>query len=288
MESWEFLLQKKGTRSWLPIKRRRLKIEAGQYRIVAQSCRANVEVEIRVIYQTLDEVPPKRRAQKRVCRTSQEGLMMVIPFTPLRQGYWEFRCTSPQMEDMTGEAWQEVVQLHVTPAQLPNQTPEPSKTVVQDPPSQKPETVSSETAATPTPPVTEATVTPTPPQPTQREIKPYTVSASEPQSPKLKAAASYQDLDLPESDDSENKQSAEQHFPHNPSEESDSAEQYLTLNDSDEQDSETQYFNQNQSKDPYSLKRYLTQNQSTPNQSEDSNHSLNDSDDQDSQDSEKQ
>ncbi|MEM9543431.1 MAG: hypothetical protein AAGA60_28550 [Cyanobacteria bacterium P01_E01_bin.42] len=118
MDSWEFLIQKKGTRSWLPLKRRRLKLEAGIYRIVAQSCRANVDVEIRVIHRTIDEVPPKRRSQKRICQTSKEGLMIAIPFTYIRPGFWEFRCTCDKMNEMQGKPWQEIVQLEIVPAKV--------------------------------------------------------------------------------------------------------------------------------------------------------------------------
>ena len=131
MDSWEFLLQKKGTRSWLPLKRRRLKIEAGIYRIIAQSCRANVEVEIRVIHRTIDEIPPKRRSQKRTCRTSKEGLMVAIPFTYIRPGFWEFRCVCEKMNEIQGEPWQEIVQLEVIPAKVPQETKQKSSPSVQ-------------------------------------------------------------------------------------------------------------------------------------------------------------
>ncbi|MGK7926266.1 MAG: hypothetical protein AB4290_13660 [Spirulina sp.] len=128
MDAWEFLLQKKGTRSWLPLKRRRLKIEAGIYRIVAQSCRANVDVEIRVIHRTIDEIPPKRRSQKRTCRTSKEGLMVAIPFTYIRPGFWEFLCTCEKMSEIQGKPWQEVVQLEVIPAKVTQKSASESST----------------------------------------------------------------------------------------------------------------------------------------------------------------
>ncbi|MBP0019976.1 MAG: hypothetical protein J7647_20790 [Cyanobacteria bacterium SBLK] len=132
MDSWEFLIQKKGTRSWLPLKRRRLKLEAGIYRIVAQSCRANVDVEIRVIHRTIDEVPPKRRSQKRTCHTSKEGLMIAIPFTYIRPGFWEFRCTCGKMNELQGKPWQEVVQLDIIPAKALRETQKKSATSPQE------------------------------------------------------------------------------------------------------------------------------------------------------------
>jgi len=134
MESWEFLLQRKGTRTWLPIARshrshaisnRQLQVEAGTYRIVAQACRANVEVEIRIVYQPLADLLPQRRTQKRRCRTSPEGLMVVIPFLELDPGRWEFRCACELPTGPTGEPQRAVVQLDVTPARVPaGQTPQ--------------------------------------------------------------------------------------------------------------------------------------------------------------------
>ncbi|MCW6037875.1 hypothetical protein K4A83_16575, partial [Spirulina subsalsa FACHB-351] len=121
MESCEFLLQKKGTRSWLPIKHRKLKLEAGIYRIVAQSCRANTEVEIRLLHQTFD-TPPKRRSHQRDCRTTSEGLMVVVPYTYFKSGYWEVRARSEQDE---AEPWQAVIQMQVLPPKMPEApTPE--------------------------------------------------------------------------------------------------------------------------------------------------------------------
>ncbi|NJL02329.1 MAG: hypothetical protein HC838_10990 [Spirulinaceae cyanobacterium RM2_2_10] len=120
MESWEFLLQRKGTRTWLPIARqqgdraissRQLQVEAGTYRIVAQSCRANVEVEIRIVYQPLHGLPPQRRTQKRRCRTSPDGLMVVIPFLELNPGRWELRCACELPTGPTGEPQRAVLQL---------------------------------------------------------------------------------------------------------------------------------------------------------------------------------
>jgi hypothetical protein len=98
MEAWEFLLQKKETRSWFPIKNRKLALATGQYRIVAQGCPADTDVEIRVFYQTLDQAPPQKRSQKRTGRTNKDGLMVVIPFTELKTGLWEFRFNAPSLD----------------------------------------------------------------------------------------------------------------------------------------------------------------------------------------------
>ncbi|MBD0362391.1 MAG: hypothetical protein ICV55_06385, partial [Coleofasciculus sp. C3-bin4] len=115
MEYWEFLLQKEGDRNWQPIKSPRIEIEAGRYRVVAHSTRTNSDVEICVIHDSTEEVPPKRRSQKRSRRTNPEGLMVVIPFTYLKPGLWELRCCGDIMSDFLGNSWQQSVQLQVLP-----------------------------------------------------------------------------------------------------------------------------------------------------------------------------
>jgi len=115
MEYWEFLLQKEGDRSWQPIKSPRIEIEAARYRVVAHSNRANTDVEICVTHESTEEVPPRRRSQKRSRRTNPEGLMVVIPFTYLKPGLWELRCCGDIMSDFLGKSWNQVVQLSVLP-----------------------------------------------------------------------------------------------------------------------------------------------------------------------------
>jgi hypothetical protein len=115
MDSWEFLLQKEGSRTWQPIKSSKIAIEAGRYRVVAHSNSSNTEVEICVSHESTEEVPPKRRSQKRSRRTNKDGLMVVIPFTYLKPGKWELRCSCDLMSDLLGKSWQKAVQLQVTP-----------------------------------------------------------------------------------------------------------------------------------------------------------------------------
>jgi hypothetical protein len=113
MEYWEFLLQREGDRSWLPLESPNVEILEGRYRVVARSSRVKTPVEIRVIHDATAEVPPKRRVQKRSGQTNPEGLIVVIPFTRLQPGRWELRCTSDLMADMIGEGWEHAVQLQV-------------------------------------------------------------------------------------------------------------------------------------------------------------------------------
>lgn len=112
MVFWEFLLQKEGDRSWLPLESPDVEILEGRYRIVARSSRTSTSVEICVIHQATEAIL-KRRMQKRSSQTNPDGLLVVVPFTQLQPGIWEFRCTGDLMADMLGEGWRHTVKLQV-------------------------------------------------------------------------------------------------------------------------------------------------------------------------------
>jgi hypothetical protein len=120
MESWEFLLQKEGSRSWLPLKTPSVEIAEGRYRALARTSTANTNVEIRITHQSTGEVPPKRRTQKRQRRTNDNGLIVVIPFTYLKPGIWELHCSVDVASDLfshlLSDIWQQSIQLQVKPA----------------------------------------------------------------------------------------------------------------------------------------------------------------------------
>ncbi|WP_066383743.1 hypothetical protein [Anabaena sp. CA = ATCC 33047] len=113
MENWQFLIQKQGDRSWYALESPNTQIQEGQYRVLARSSLPNTDVEVRVIHLSTQEVPPKRRVQKQLRRTNSDGLMAVIPFTYLKAGIWELRCSGDLMSDMLGKSWQSGVYLQV-------------------------------------------------------------------------------------------------------------------------------------------------------------------------------
>lgn len=115
MEHWQFLIQKQGDRSWHTLESPNLEILEGRYRVLARSNRPNIDVEVRVIHSSSQEVPIKRRVQKRSRRTNNEGLMAVIPFTHLKPGIWELRCSGDLMSDMLGKSWQYSIKMQVLP-----------------------------------------------------------------------------------------------------------------------------------------------------------------------------
>ena len=113
MEHWQFLIQKQGDRSWHTLESPNIELLEGRYRVLARSSLPNTDVEIRVTHFSTQEVPPKRRIQKRSRRTNSEGLMAVIPFTHLQAGIWELRCSGDLMSEILGQFWQYGVNLKV-------------------------------------------------------------------------------------------------------------------------------------------------------------------------------
>ncbi|HHP7245093.1 MAG TPA: hypothetical protein ACFE0H_10460, partial [Elainellaceae cyanobacterium] len=113
MEFWEFLIQKEGDRSWLPLESPESEILEGRYRVIARSSRTNVPVEIQVSHLDVESSLPKRRVHTRSSLTNPDGLMVVIPFTLLKPGLLELRCTSDLMSEMMGDGWQYSVKLQV-------------------------------------------------------------------------------------------------------------------------------------------------------------------------------
>nr|WP_290223194.1 hypothetical protein [Trichocoleus desertorum] len=169
MEYWEFLLQKEGDRSWLPLESPDVEILEGRYRVVARSSRANISVEIRITHQVADEVPPKRRSQKRFGRTNKDGLMVVFPFTRMKPGLWEIRCAGDLMSDFLGQSWQHNVCLQVLPQEFESETDWDPEWEMQD--EETTDSSSSQSSSV----VTTATATHLEPEPIEHE------TASEPE-----------------------------------------------------------------------------------------------------------
>ncbi len=118
MKDWQFLIQKQGEHSWNLLESAKLQISAGKYRLVARSNLANTDVEVRVTHSSTLEIPPKRRVQKRTCRTNADGLIAVIPFTFFKPGLWEVQCSGDLMSDILGQSWQFRIELEVLPQDI--------------------------------------------------------------------------------------------------------------------------------------------------------------------------
>lgn len=118
MAFWEFLLQKEGDRSWLPLESSKVEVLEGRYRIVAHASQPHMPIEVRITHTATTEIPPIRRTQKRFSHTNKNGLVVIMPFTRLLPGVWDLRCTSDLMAEMLGEGWQYVVRLQVLPLEV--------------------------------------------------------------------------------------------------------------------------------------------------------------------------
>ena len=114
MKYWEFLIQKEGDQTWLPLETQQVEILEGRYRVVAHTDRANTPVNIQVSQLITDEMPPRKRVRKRMSSTNESGLVVVMPFVHLQPGQWKLQCSSVDaMGEMLGEGWQYKVQLQV-------------------------------------------------------------------------------------------------------------------------------------------------------------------------------
>ncbi|VXD21066.1 conserved hypothetical protein [Planktothrix serta PCC 8927] len=117
MASWEFLVQKEGDNSWLTLESPDVEILEGRYRMVARSGYTNTSIDVRIIYQDLDAVPPVQQVQTRTLTTNSEGLMVVMPYTSLKPGNWQFSCSPQLTSGLLSTVGKRTIQLRVLPTE---------------------------------------------------------------------------------------------------------------------------------------------------------------------------
>jgi hypothetical protein len=100
MSYWEFLIQRENDRAWRPLTSRNLQIFEGNYRIIANTSIINSAVRTQVFHQTTDQ--PPQLSQNHSQSTSNEGMLVVLPFTHLHTGTWHLNCnvTSTAADDV--------------------------------------------------------------------------------------------------------------------------------------------------------------------------------------------
>ncbi len=113
MDFFEFLIQREGDRSWLPLESSETEILEGRYRIIGRSPYVKQPVDIRISYLDLESVPPRRRMHKRTSRTNEKGLVAILPFTALRNGKWGVQCAGMGPGSNGAPKWQHNIQLQV-------------------------------------------------------------------------------------------------------------------------------------------------------------------------------
>lgn len=105
MGYWEFLLQKEGDQSWLPLDTSQVEILEGRYRVMAHTSQVNTPVRIQISQVVRDgqgpapmgdRNSPKRRTLRRRGEINENGLMVVMPFTRLGEGTWNILCASEE------------------------------------------------------------------------------------------------------------------------------------------------------------------------------------------------
>ncbi|TVQ11270.1 MAG: hypothetical protein EA368_05840 [Leptolyngbya sp. DLM2.Bin27] len=115
MGYWEFLLQREGDQSWLPLDTAHVEILEGRYRVMVHTSQINTPVRIQISQGRRDGEAAKRRTLRRQGQINANGLMVVMPFTRLGEGTWDILCAS-EATDATGASaptWRYAVQLIV-------------------------------------------------------------------------------------------------------------------------------------------------------------------------------
>ncbi|MBE9064212.1 hypothetical protein [cf. Phormidesmis sp. LEGE 11477] len=112
MKYWEFLIQKEGDQTWLPLETHQVEILAGRYRVIAHTNRTNTPVDIRVSQLVTTETLPRKRVRDRASQTNEAGLVVVVPYVHLEPGQWELTCSSQDIADGL-DSWQYSLQIQV-------------------------------------------------------------------------------------------------------------------------------------------------------------------------------
>jgi hypothetical protein len=116
MENWEFLLQKQGDKSWLPLESPTVEILEGQYRLASRTKFADALVGIQLRYIPCSDSIHKPSQQKIAKRVNAEGLLIVMPYTNFTPGTWQIECAEldePEQEGVLHNPWLVSVQLEV-------------------------------------------------------------------------------------------------------------------------------------------------------------------------------
>jgi hypothetical protein len=92
MTSWEFLLQKQGDKSWLPLESLTLEILEGSYRLASRSSCSQELVNINLRYLPGPESSHKALQFKTSKQVSPDGLLLIMPYTEFTPGIWQINC----------------------------------------------------------------------------------------------------------------------------------------------------------------------------------------------------
>jgi hypothetical protein len=112
MTSWEFLIQREGDRGWRTIKTGNLQMTEGRYRIAATSQLLAPQLQTRITHQPVGATTPQERSRIEHQTIDPSGLVIVMPFTHLHSGIWQFVCSGMTV---TNTPWHHILKLRVLP-----------------------------------------------------------------------------------------------------------------------------------------------------------------------------
>jgi hypothetical protein len=98
MENWEFLLQKQGDKSWLPLESPTVEILEGHYRLASRTKLANALIGIQLSYIPSAglQTPSRQKFSKRI---DSKGLLIVMPYTHFTAGTWQIECINLEPQE---------------------------------------------------------------------------------------------------------------------------------------------------------------------------------------------
>lgn len=112
MTAWEFLIQREGDRGWRKIKTGNLQMTEGRYRIAATSQLLAPQLQTRMTHQPLGATANQQRSSTAYQVIADNGLTIVMPFTHLQSGIWQFVCSGTTLDKTP---WHQILKLRVLP-----------------------------------------------------------------------------------------------------------------------------------------------------------------------------
>jgi hypothetical protein len=111
MNTWDFLIQREGEKTWSSVTAIS-RLKTGKYRLMVRTPKLNQAVDISITYCPESDLTATKR-KKYYRQTNDRGFLAILPFTSLRSGAWEISCRPDLMSELYGENWQKKITLEV-------------------------------------------------------------------------------------------------------------------------------------------------------------------------------
>lgn len=96
----EFLIQKEGDFSWLPLESLTIEILVGRYQLIAQASEADCPIQVHIHHQYVQDDIWQEEFQQKLLRTDSQGRIEVLPPTLLQHGRWIISCAPNEHEQL--------------------------------------------------------------------------------------------------------------------------------------------------------------------------------------------